>query len=152
MDARLSNFFVVLAPSNTAQLSNTGVSLLDLASKAVPLRLRPQASADGLKQREEADQGQPEQVSWRCAVRGARASSLDSAILGVFVPVAGGEGSQDRSLRTGGAGRAPGRRGDPRRHPAVAPRQAAPRSAGKGWSARWTQSDHPERPSSAQGL
>lgn len=53
VDARLQNFFVVLAPSNMGQLG--GASLLDLASKAVPLRLRPQAHADSLKQREEVD-------------------------------------------------------------------------------------------------
>lgn len=93
IDARLQNFFVVLAPSNSAQLSNTGISLLDLASKAVPQRLRPQGlhgavPGDGLKQREEVD---AEPVQAEVAKEGKSARSLQAgplAVVAIPIPAA----------------------------------------------------------------
>ncbi|KAJ1530340.1 hypothetical protein ONE63_005254 [Megalurothrips usitatus] len=85
VDARLQNFFVVVSP--TAQLSSSGLSLLDLASKAVPLRLRPQgvvSAAEGLKQREEADQDQPDQEVKE--VKSGR--SVQSPLNAVAIPAA----------------------------------------------------------------
>ncbi|KAK3927496.1 Titin, partial [Frankliniella fusca] len=89
IDARLQNFFVVLAPTNSAQLSNTGISLLDLASKAVPQRLRPQGlhgavPGDGLKQRE--DVATAEETKEGKSVRSLQAPQL--AAVAIPIPAA----------------------------------------------------------------